>query len=340
MLILPSMLRSLMFSMPATMRQHLYSYRLRPHSVSTVSLCLPRNLSHYTAPQSATSARYLPPSHFADFDKIRVGLSGAPITEWELLQEHYRLPPEHVQTFQEAYQDWCEKMQSLPQYPKDVGLLLHCDLRDPKTLQMLREAYKQGEHSCLQFGRYDHRVWWTANLWVTIPGTTPYFTPPTLSFRKFSSDRYSPFLWCNIELADPRARLPAEAPAWRPLVDIATFTSGFTTKVVHLGMIRFYLGPCLELSMTPYCAVAKLSETNDGTTDGIFAFPIDYHRRDSWLRRTWSEHLNIWEPRIRGVYYLGRDFYDVLKRKQWELCSRLGGRNVEVVRSVERPNEH
>jgi len=332
-LILPSMLRSLMFSMPATMRQHLYSCSLRPYLLSNATLRLPRHLSHYTAPQSDTSSRYLPPSHFADFDKVRVALSGAPITEWELLQSHYNLPLDRVRIYSQAYHDWHGKMRALERYQDDIGLLLHRDLRDPQTIKMLREAHDRTPNNVQQFGSFDNHPRWSANLCVTEPLGTPYFTPPTISVREFDVDLFAPFLWSNIDFVVPTTRPHAGIPIHHPIADGLKSSSSFTTKLIHLGMIEFQSGRSSILP-APYCAVAKASATNDGTIDGIFTFPVDYRPDDECPKCGHRKYgTETWEPKVRGLYYLGRDFDDVVRRKRWELCLRLDDRDVEVVRS-------
>jgi hypothetical protein len=70
---------------------------------------------------------------------------------------------------------------------------------------------------------------------------------------------------------------------------------------------------------TPYCAVANISDISDGTVEGIFAFPVDGPQQGE-LNDEKDPDLGAWEPDTCGIYYLGKDFKDVVRRKKWVLC--------------------
>ncbi|KAH7070842.1 hypothetical protein FB567DRAFT_633796 [Paraphoma chrysanthemicola] len=282
------------------------------------------------------------PSHFVEFHKIHYEDRKMDVAAG--LQQYYGLPSRLVDTYFVAYCEWRDRMRAWRDDPLNPALILVRDWRDPTTAALMREALERGDH--LELGAYDEAV----KIFVEIanPMEAKYFQPKEANEASHwnAQDTYSPLVSADQELALPvannatvpisaldlvshryRAAPPtsSQTPGPRPMLE------GFNVTLVHLGRIEAVRAASIAETLveTPYCAVARISERNDGTIEGIFAIPIDGPRDGEFLDEE-DDEMIAWEPPVRGIYYLGKDFEDVAKQT-WTLCRTLEEDNVKIV---------
>ncbi|KAF2872230.1 hypothetical protein BDV95DRAFT_378846 [Massariosphaeria phaeospora] len=88
----------------------------------------------------------------------------------------------------------------------------------------------------------------------------------------------------------------------------------FTTRFVHLGQPLATTNEDDILTAAPYACIGPLND--DGLITGIFSIPVD-GQRGGEIADDCTESV-VWEPKVRGVYYLGKDLQEAATR-EWIL---------------------
>ena len=256
------------------------------------------------------TAPIISPSHFADFDDFeRSTRHHRNRGNYEdLLRDFYDLPEDHIGAYADRYDTWCRAIKSSE---CSLATLLQRDWRDPLTVFDAREITSHSPWCWNEkFGGYGKDISFCVR---SVRMTPSWLLPDPQKDYLCAHDIDSKLLFTSIELTAPleqrRQRGSIAHLSWASHATTYAPPPGYNTRLFHLRRIEER-----EVTRSPYCAVAQISNAGTGTIDGIFAFSRTFSLAPTRHRKI-ERHDSTWAPPSRGVYYLGQDLEDVCKRR-------------------------